>query len=385
MTPGKLNVVMLASVPFPPDEGLGLYVMALARRLVANGHRVTILTRGGVRSRLVMNEGRLQIIGVPFVPAYPIHVHLHGPFIRRALTRIRPAADIIHAHSPLPPDPGRSAAPLITTLHSALRRDTRSTTITNRHSLATWLQTPVAAQIEASLIHRSRIVAVVDGSVEGYVRDIDPVAGISVVGNAVDVDQIRPGLARRSRDVLYVGRLAPAKGLEDLMQAWPRVVAAMPDARLVVVGDGPLLGRLRAHVSASGIEPAVLFTGNLGADRRTEVIDAYRRAALVVQPSHHEGLSTVVLEAMSAATPIVATAVGAHSTVIQSGVNGVLVPPRNPRMLGDSITELLASPEAARTMGLRGRRTVVAGYSWDTLAHRYEELYAQAVAAGPRS
>jgi glycogen(starch) synthase len=231
-------------------------------------------------------------------------------------------------------------------------------------------------------VRGSRILGVVDPATVEYVRQIDRSIPVEVVGNAVDVDTIRPGAKDREPMALYVGRLDPAKGVEDLLDAWPAIVTGEPAARLLVVGDGPLRAKLEDRATRLDIGGSVTFAGRLGADRRGELIDAYRRASVVVQPSLHEGLSTVVLEGMAAATPVVATDVGAHRWVIDSGTDGILIAPGRAEAIAAAVRPLIADSALARAMGLSGRKTVVERFSWAALADRHVSLYQAAIDSG---
>jgi glycosyltransferase involved in cell wall biosynthesis len=208
---------------------------------------------------------------------------------------------------------------------------------------------------------------------------------VRIIANAVDVDRFKPGPERRSSlDVLAVGRLVHAKGFDDLLNAWVTVVSTHPHARLTIVGDGPLRGRLAGLASSLGIAGSVQFTGALTGLQSRDLIGLYQNARVLVQPSHHEGLSTVVLEAMACSTPVIATAVGAHPTVIADGVNGGLVPPRQPVALAQAMNRLLVDSAWAARLGQMGRKTVVESYSWTAVARAYESLYEELVTRANR-
>ena len=178
--------------------------------------------------------------------------------------------------------------------------------------------------------------------------------------------------------MLAVGRLVHGKGFEDLIRGWVAVVSHHSDARLTIVGDGPLRGRLQGLTDLVGVSGSVRFVGALAAHNcRAELVELYQGARVVVQPSHHEGLSTVLLEAMACETPVVATAVGAHSVVISDGVNGRLIPPNQPADLARAVSDLLADPARAGRLGQQGRATVVESYSWTSVARPYAAVYMQ--------
>jgi glycosyltransferase involved in cell wall biosynthesis len=159
------------------------------------------------------------------------------------------------------------------------------------------------------------------------------------------------------------------------------VTARHPNAVLEIAGDGPLRPHLERLALAVGAGDSTHFLGNL--DRSHALVRAYQRASIVIQPSHHEGMSTVVLEAMAAAVPVIATSVGGHATLIDDGVNGYLVPPREPGVLGAAIAGVLASG-TSNEVGRKGRASVLARHSWTALASRHIEWYLETMGHASR-
>lgn len=186
-------------------------------------------------------------------------------------------------------------------------------------------------------------------------------AAWKVIPNAVDIDEFRPGDRAEARAQLRipddvrlavcVGRLAVAqKGQDVLLQAWPGVTAACPDAELVLVGDGPD----RAALEASA-PPAVRFVGAL-----PDVRPWYQAADIVVQPSRYEGLSLTVLEALASGRAVVAAdAIGMREAI---GAAGVVVPVDDPSALTHAVVTRLRDLELARSEGRMARERAVACY-----------------------
>jgi len=190
--------------------------------------------------------------------------------------------------------------------------------------------------------------------------DID--CNIEVLGNAVSV----PDETASGEGVLYVGRLAPKKGLEYLIKAMADV-----DAQLTIVGDGSERERLESL--AASTDANIVFVGGVAPDK---VDQYYRDAAVFVLPSiEGEGMPNVVLEAMSWGLPVVATDSGGLPTVMEDGETGYVVAMRNPETLADKISELLDDPPRHKRMGAAARQHVQEKYSWDWLIEELEKLY----------
>jgi len=169
-----------------------------------------------------------------------------------------------------------------------------------------------------------------------------------------------------------VGRTDPVKGHRFLIEAMADIAHHFPHARLVVVGAKvtPEFAALRRLAVIFGVDDKVVFTG-----AREDVPDLLAAMDLFVLPSLSEGMSNALLEAMAAGLPIVATTAGGNPEVIGEDGAGVLVKPGSPVELAQAICPLLHDPEAARAMGGRARRRVVARYGLAQVASAYCSIY----------
>jgi glycosyltransferase involved in cell wall biosynthesis len=158
-------------------------------------------------------------------------------------------------------------------------------------------------------------------------------------------------------EVLFVGRLSPEKGITELVEATKGL-------NLVVVGDGPL-----RH----------LVPDALGFVPPAEVQRLLARAAVVVLPSHREGLPMVLLEAMAHARAVVATPVGGMPSLIEDGVSGLLVARGDPRALREAITRLLGNPALRRKLGRAARAKVQEVAGWERVTEATLDAYASAL------
>ena len=209
----------------------------------------------------------------------------------------------------------------------------------------------------------------------------------------VDVDLFSPGSAIAARArlgldaewvLLFVGRPAPIKGLEILLQALARLKAdgfGQADLRLVIVGGDrdegrdDDRGRLRALADALGVGAWVDFKGP---EPQTALPEYYRAADLCLVPSHHESFGMAALEAMACGAAVVASRVGGLATTIQDGVTGVLVPPRDEVALASAIASLLADASRRRTLGRLAARWAQS-FAWPSVARALVELYDELV------
>jgi glycosyltransferase involved in cell wall biosynthesis len=178
--------------------------------------------------------------------------------------------------------------------------------------------------------------------------------------NGVDLDRFRPGDAPEPGLVLHVARLAEKKGTDVLLRAFAAVRGRFPAARLVVIGDGPLRGRLRREAAQLGIGDAVEWLGMRPAD---EVAAWMRRAWALAVPSRSgrdgnaEGLPNVVVEAAASGLPVVASRHAGIPEAVAHGRSGLLVAEGAAEPLAQALTELLGSPDLRRGFA-RGSRAL---------------------------
>jgi glycosyltransferase involved in cell wall biosynthesis len=168
----------------------------------------------------------------------------------------------------------------------------------------------------------------------------------------------------------FVGRLIWQKGVTYGLQALARVLLQRPDARLIVVGDGKERARLERQARQYGIERSVHFLG-----WRTDVPRLMAAFDLFLLPTLQEGFGLVLLEAMAARTPIVASAVSAIPEIVVDGETGRLVPPRDPTALSAALLDLLADAALRRHMGLLGEDRLETHFSATAMIERTLRLY----------
>ena len=168
----------------------------------------------------------------------------------------------------------------------------------------------------------------------------------------------------------YVGRLVPVKNLPMLLEAFSRVRARVPCARLVLVGDGELADSLRETAGRLGIADWVAFTG-----WRSDLREVYAGVDAVVLTSVNEGTPVAAIEAMAAGLPVVATAVGGVPDVITDGENGLLVPSGDVVGMAAAMERLAVDAAVRHRLGRSARRTVEGRYSASRLVSDVEGLY----------
>ncbi len=270
--------------------------------------------------------------------------------------------------------------PVVTTVHHPLTVDRRASFARDRNlteAIGTMQFYPVGMQ--GSVARRiDRVFTSSTASARDLERDfrIDP-ARLRMVANGVDTDLFRPapGVARDPHEVLCIGRASdPNKGIRTLVEA---LALLPPTVHLTLVDDASAGNPAHRHAAELGCADRVRLVGRVTTE---ELLGLYRRAALVVVPSRHEGFGLPAVEAMACGTPVVAAAAGALPEVVRTGGGGILVEPQNPQALAKGIARLLEQPAARAELGVRGRRGVEAAYAWPRVAEATAAVYAEVVA-----
>jgi len=170
--------------------------------------------------------------------------------------------------------------------------------------------------------------------------------------------------------VLSVGQLEAVKGQRYLIEAWPAVRAAVPNATLLLLGNGSLRAELEEWTRRTGVAASVHFLGF-----RELTLPYLLACDLLVQPSLTEGMPNSVLEAMAARRPVVATRTGGLPELVSDGETGILVPPADPQALAGAIVALLADSERRATMGEAAARRVREQFSVERMVTLTEDAY----------
>ena len=232
---------------------------------------------------------------------------------------------------------------------------------------------------------------------EAFARELTSAAGVPRERIHVQHNSIRPeqagsteeaevlrarlGIARDETLVLSVGRLSREKAHIDLLSAFNYLRENNPAAKstLVIVGEGPERVSLAAAAASFGLSENVVFAGQVG-----NVQPYYSAADVVVLPSHSEGSPYVLLEAMAANVPIVATAVGGVPEMVENEESVLLVPARDPHSMATAISRVLTDPELARELTANASTLVATRHSPETYFRSLLEIYREVISTSTK-
>ncbi len=236
----------------------------------------------------------------------------------------------------------------------------------------------------------SRIIAVSEKTRSHHLKTggLDPKKVITVY-NGIDISRFTETkefdikktkqvlhLPLDNRIIITVAVLREPKGIQYMIQALPKILEQIPDIHYLVVGDGAY-GTILKDLSASlSVQDHITFAGH-----RTDIPNLLACSDIFVLPTLGDALPTVLIEALAAGKPIVASNVGGVPEIIENGVNGVLVPPGDPSRLADACLQLLKNKKQARQMILAGGQTVWQRFNVDAQIEQLSKIYEELVAS----
>jgi glycosyltransferase involved in cell wall biosynthesis len=370
---------------FPPYwAGTGNVAFHNAVELARRGHDVTVLTSPAAMGRYDdPPEIRVRRLPTPLrfgnapltpgllaaVSSFDL-IHLHWPFIFGAeLTWLACRM---------------AGLPYVVTYHMDLRADLR------------WQFGPYQRLIGPLIVrHAARVLPVsldhfrASPSYQYVAQDMGKIVEVP---NGVDVTRFRPdvdGSAVRARyeiadSAVVVGYLGamdhahPFKGVPVLLDALTRV--ADRDTCLLAVGGGGLQPQYRQHARSLGLDSRSHWTGTVSAEELPSHLAAMDMLVLPSLGTGAESFGIVLIEAMAAGKPVIATTLPGVRRVVDDGLDGYLVPPGEPDRLAEAIDRLARNPGLRRLFGQAGRRKVEEHYDWRKIAARLEELYREVLA-----
>src|SRR5262245_8552602 len=386
-----MRILMIAPEPFFEPRGTPFSEYHRIRALIELGHTVDLVTypfgRDVTLSGLrVFRSARPPFMtGIGIGPSWkklPLDAALFATAARRALITSA-KYDAVHSHEEgswfgvvLA---GLLGVPQLDDMHSSLPQQ-----LTNFACSRSRVVKAIFTTLERFVVRRSRVVIVICPQLEDVVRGIDaavpsvlienaPGSGDAPVEGSGAAVRCSLGLDARTPVVLYTGTFEAYQGLDLLLASMRTVIAARPDARLVLAGGRPdQIEATRAQAAAAGVGDAVIFAGQ----RPAEEIPAFLDAADVLVSPRSLGTNTPlkIYQYLRSGRPIVATRLLTHTQVLDDDV--AFLTEATPAAFGAGILAALADPERARAVGARARHLAETKYSYEAYLSRTREACA---------
>jgi phosphatidyl-myo-inositol alpha-mannosyltransferase len=362
-----MKVGLVTPYVYPLPGGVTQHVQYLYENLRLRGHDVRILTSSHGLQRA--SEGDIIRIGKGF--SLPVNgsvgtITLSPRFISQVRDMLeREQFDLLHFHEPFVP----FLSPIILRLSTSVN-------IATFHAYGGFSPSyefgKRAMRGYAERLH-GRIA--VSGAAKHFIERYFP-GDYKVIPNGVDVDRYQRAvpLARwqdGTRNILFVGRFEPRKGLLELLKAYRILKKTGCDCRVLVVGSGPLAREARRYVATRRLK-GVEFLGRVSDEEKAQL---FRTADVFVSPATGgESFGIVLLEAMASGTAIVASDIHGYKGVVRRGREGLLVPPRDPKAIAAAVARLLNDDEERLAMAAAGR-VRAQDFSWERVTAKVDEFY----------
>ena len=372
---GEAGALDADAARFDPVGGMQNHTGALTRCLEAEGVRQSVVTsRLSGPTGTTQRSSRVRVVRVGI--RIPRLRQLWGIAAVPHVLRREGSVDVVHAHQGEDVATlllarlaaARHRCPLVVTVHCSVRH-----TVAGRSPRSLFLRV-VGGAVESSVLRRAEAVVVLAGRTGDLLRRDGVLAdrihlvpsGFEPAAFTGDGQDRFPALGRPR--IGFVGRLVPGKRPDVLVEAFSAVA---DEAFLVLVGDGAWRQRIEALVSARVPAERVHVQGFVEHDEVPAVLASLDVLAL---PSAYEEMGSVLVEAMAAGVPVVASRVGGIPDVVADGETGLLVPPGDVPAFAAALRRLVADPALRARLGRRARERSAA-YSWPSLARRVLALY----------
>jgi 1,4-alpha-glucan branching enzyme len=375
--------VLLLTWEYPPRivGGLGRHVHDLSRALAVLGDEVSVVTAPVPECPSVEDDEGVKVYRVPGETCGEDFLDWVASMNRQIfsitvdLLEGGKEFDVIHAHDWLVEAAAlklaeRLALPLVATIHA--------TEYGRYQGIHNETQHRIHLAEQRLAINAGLIICCSDYMKQEVSRlfGVTP-AMIKVIPNGVNpevlgVKEWRGFMTPPTPTVLYLGRLVPEKGVQDLIRALPLIEQRVPGVQAVICGQGPYEPELRQLSADLNLIDRVHFTGFVDGQKRNKF---FREAAAAVFPSHYEPFGIVALEAMAAQVPVIVSDTGGLSEVVEHGIDGFKAPPGRPDLLARYVGEVLTNPPLAEELCRRGWRKVRSTYNWKHIAAVTHEVY----------
>ena len=386
--------ILMLTWEYPPRivGGIARVVHDLSKRLIKDGHEVTVVTyRDNADVPEYENDKGVNVYRVDNYMIHPNNfidwiMQLNFNMLSKATEIINKEGgfDVIHAHDWLVTYAAKSLKnaydiPIVATIHATeAGRNSGIHDETQRYINDTeWLLTYEATEVIVNSNYMKNEIQRLFGLPFDKINVIPNGINLSnFTGIERDYDFRRQYAMDNEKIILYVGRLVYEKGVQHLIAAMPKILSNYNDAKLIIAGRGGMMDDLRAEASNLGLNDKIYFTGYLNSK---QVQKMYKCADVAVFPSTYEPFGIVALEAMLAGVPTVVSDVGGLDEIVTHGVDGMKSYAGNANSIADSVTALLYDHQLATNVSKKAKQKVKDQFNWEKIAQDTHFTYEKAI------
>ncbi|MBQ1298644.1 glycosyltransferase [Candidatus Saccharibacteria bacterium] len=413
-----MKIVIATAVYYPMTNGVAVFSHTLAQGLAERGHEVLVLCPSQTGKNYVRNDGKVKINYLKSidVKVYPDQINdvppkkkflgLELPHlfykkgfkvsvfpaieIKRALDKFRP--DVVHIQISDPIGLSvvsyarKNQIPIVTTEHN------QPEVITEPLKMPKVVKKPVNALLSSYFRNRQSksdfVTMPTEQAIRNLLKERELKVPIAAVSNGVDLSNFKPGktpaeiykkygVPKDKPIVLYVGRVDPEKKVGTVVSAFKEVLEKIPEARMVIVGDGVDRLRLEKEAKELGISDSVIFLGRV---LPPDLYELYKAGSVFATASEIETQGIVLIEAAATGLPLVAVNKGAVSEVCRTGENGFLCEPGNTAEISDALIKILTD-EKLREKFSENSIKIAKEHDFETTLDKFINIYRKVISS----
>lgn len=370
-----MKLVMVHGNPYHPDYGgVEVHTKNLIKQLSNEKDIELIQLTFDTKKKILQNENN-QIISLKRIPLgtilFPLQLFIDQYRLRKMIEHINP--DLVHIQSTIPTFSllGIKIAkinPTILTLHGYLTEEYKYQSTLNKIFYRIF-----CVPLEKKALSKISTIIVVCPQIKEIIQKVFN-STIYVIPNGIDherIQNIQPHKDIKKPSILFIGFLTKRKGVQDLIKAMISIRNEIPDAQLIIIGDGPYLPKLKMITKNSKLEDFVHFKGFVSEDEKFQYLKA---TDIFVLPTYWESFPVVLPEALACGKPIVTTNISGNPFAVSDGENGYLLKPGDVEGLAQKIILLLKNEDLRKEMGHESLKKS-SEFQWDGIAQKTKKVY----------
>jgi len=385
--------ILMLTWEYPPRivGGIARVVNDLSKRLIKDGHDVTVITYREGNTPYYEEDKGVKVYRIDNFMINPNNfidwiMQMNFNMVAKATEIIQKEGnfDVIHAHDWLVGYAAKTLKhsfniPIVATIHATEAgrnsgiHDEQQRYINDTEWMLTYEATEVIVNSNYMKCELQRLFGL-------------PFEKINVVHNGVnllsysgidrDYDFRRKYAMDNEKIILFMGRIVYEKGIQHLIAAMPKILEGYHDTKLIIAGKGGMIDELRREAEALGLGDKVYFAGYMG---YKDVGKMYKAADIAVFPSTYEPFGIVALEAMLAEIPVVVSDIGGLNEIVDHKQNGMKTYAGNANSIADAILEILYNPQLSANMVKKAKAKVRSEYNWNKIAQDTHFIYQKAI------
>lgn len=383
-----MKILYFAQLFYPAIFGGGEYIFyQWAKELVKQGHEVFVITQSlqGEKSFEEIDGIKIYRVGSSITLSGTLPVgffsnisYLISSYLKGKKIIKENDIDLIHSNTYIPVISAQWCANKTKIPHIATVHDVYYTSQKNfwsswsRQENTSFLTKILGPYIEKKIAKTNvTLFHTVSEQSKSDLQKLGTEKKITVIPNGINLEEYESETSNKNQ-IIFVGRLVFYKNLQVIIDAFNKVVKEIPDAKLIIVGDGPSKSDLIRQTKSLNLENNIIFKGRVTSETKVQLI---KESKILVNPSLIEGFGIVVLEGFACGKPVITSDSKPLSDLVDDEIDGYVLPSNNSEFWAEKMIYLLNDNKKSQNMGLAGRKKVEANYSITSVTNKISKMY----------